>query len=120
MIAAIDGATDTIHFETYIWKSDRVGRRFKHALTRAAARGVDVYVVYDAFANLVVPRRFFHFDPRIHVLPHQPWTGLRGVVLRGPGLNHRKILVVDSQTAFVGGYNVGSSMRRTGATRTCA
>ncbi|WP_300080549.1 phospholipase D-like domain-containing protein [Propioniciclava sp.] len=108
MIAAIDGATRTIHFETYIWKGDRVGRRFKHALTRAAARGVDVYVVYDTFANLVVPRSFFRFDPRIHVLPHQPWTGLRGVVLRGPGLNHRKILVVDSETAFVGGYNIGS------------
>lgn len=108
MIEAIDAATDTVLFETYIWKADRVGRRFKDALTRAAARGVAVYAVYDVFANLVVPRSFFRFDPRLHVLPHQPWTGVRAVFRRVPGLNHRKVLVVDGRVAFVGGYNIGS------------
>ena len=29
MLAAIDGAVDRIYFETYIWKDDRVGRRFE-------------------------------------------------------------------------------------------
>ena len=109
MIAAIDAAEHTIFLETYIWKGDRVGQRFKRALTEAAARGVDVYVVYDVFANLVVQQSFFRFDPRIHVLRHRPWTGARGgLSFRSPGLNHRKILVVDGSTAFLGGYNIGS------------
>ena len=109
MIAAIDAAEHTIFLETYIWKGDRVGQRFKRALTEAAARGVEVHVVYDVFANLVVPQSFFRFDPRIHVLRHWPWTGARGPLsFRSPGLNHRKILVVDGETAFVGGYNLGS------------
>lgn len=109
MIAAIDAAEHTIFLETYIWKGDRVGKRFKAALTAAAARGVEVYVVYDVFANLVVPQSFFRFSPRIHVLRHQPWTGLRGPLsFRGPGLNHRKVLVTDGTTAFLGGYNIGS------------
>lgn len=109
MLAAIDAAEDTILLETYIWKGDRVGRQFKRALTEAVERGVDVYVCYDVFANLVVPQRFFQFDPRIHVLRHRPWTGARGApFVRAPGLNHRKILVVDGEVAFVGGYNIGT------------
>ena len=109
MIAAIDAAEHTVLLETYIWKGDRVGHRFKRALTAAVERGVEVYVVYDVFANLVVAPRFFRFDPRIHVLRHYPWTGVRGPILwRAPGLNHRKVLVVDGDTAFVGGYNIGS------------
>lgn len=109
MIDAIDAAEHTVFLETYIWKGDRVGKRFKAALTAAAARGVEVYVVYDVFANLVVQQSFFRFAPSIHVLRHQPWTGLRGPLsFRGPGLNHRKVLVTDGATAFLGGYNIGS------------
>jgi len=109
MLAAIDAAEDTILLETYIWKGDRVGRQFKRALTEAAERGVDVYVCYDVFANLVVPQHFFQFGPRVHVLRHRPWTGARGApFVRAPGLNHRKILVIDGQVGFVGGYNLGS------------
>ncbi len=64
MLAAIDAAQDRILFETYIIKGDAMGERFKQALIRAADRGVDVYVVYDAFANLVVRPSFLRF-PRI-------------------------------------------------------
>ena len=68
MIAAIDGAQRIIKFETYIWKSDPTGQRFMDAFNRAAARGVEVYVSYDGFGNLVVPPRFYRqLDPRIHV-----------------------------------------------------
>ena len=45
MLAAIDGARKVIHFETFIWKGDEVGEQFKAALGRAAARGVEVYVL---------------------------------------------------------------------------
>ncbi len=109
MLEAIENAQSTVLLETYIWKSDRVGQKFKAALTAAAERGVDVYVVYDVFANLVVKRSFFDFDPRIRVLRHRPWTAVRGdLVLRAPGLNHRKLLVVDGEVGFLGGYNIGS------------
>lgn len=109
MLDAIASARRTILLETYIWKGDRVGERFKRALTEAADRGVEVYLVYDVFANLVVPQPFFHFDRRIHVVRHLLWTGMRRPsMMRGPGLNHRKILVVDGEIGFVGGYNIGS------------
>src|SRR5215469_7134502 len=47
MLEAIDSATDSIYFETFIWKDDVVGREFKEHLARRADDGVAVYVVFD-------------------------------------------------------------------------
>ena len=109
MLAAIEGAQRQILFETYIWKADEVGERFKTALTEAAARGVEVYVIYDAFANIVVSPRFKTFSPDLKVLRYPVYTaGLRPFDIRRYGRDHRKILVVDDEVGFVGGYNIGT------------
>src|SRR5919109_3499646 len=39
MLAAIDGARETIFFETFIWKGDPLGQTFKQRLARKAAEG---------------------------------------------------------------------------------
>ena len=110
MIAAIDGAQHQILFETYIWKADEVGQRFKSALEAAAARGVEVYLIYDAFANLVVSPRFQRFPRSIKVLRYPVYpAGWRPFDLRRYGRDHRKILVVDEAIGFVGGYNIGEA-----------
>jgi cardiolipin synthase len=113
MLDAIAAARHHVFFETYIWKADDVGRRFRDALEAAAARGVAVYIVYDGFANLVVPRSFFRFDPRIHVLRF-PWVRPELLVspVRSSGRDHRKLLVVDDELGFVGGYNIGALYAR--------
>lgn len=110
MLAAIDAAQHYVLLESYIWKGDDIGERFKEALNRAAVRGVDVYVIYDEFANLVVPHRFKLFPQDINVLPFPVFSaGWRFLDLRRYGRDHRKILVVDDTIAFVGGYNIGSA-----------
>ena len=110
MLAAIDGAQRQTLFETYIWKGDEVGQRFKTALEQAAARGVEVYCIYDGFANLVVPPSFKRFPPGMKVLRYPVYAaGWRPFDLRRYGRDHRKILVVDESVGFVGGYNVGSA-----------
>jgi cardiolipin synthase len=110
MLASIDGAEQRILFETYIWKGDATGELFKQALSRAAGRGVEVYAVYDAFANLVVSPLFKRFGPRLKVLEYPLYNaGWRFFDLRRYGRDHRKILVVDDQVGFVGGYNVGAA-----------
>ncbi len=110
MLAAIDGAQRQILFETYIWKADDVGQRFKTALADAAARGVEVYCIYDSFANLVVSPRFKRFPDSMKVLPYPVYAaGLRPFDLRRYGRDHRKILVVDDSVGFVGGYNIGEA-----------
>jgi cardiolipin synthase len=110
MLAAIESAERQILFETYIWKGDATGERFKEALVAAADRGVDVYLIYDAFANLVVSPHFQHFPPHVKVLRYPVYAaGWRFFDLRRYGRDHRKLLVVDEKVGFVGGYNIGSA-----------
>lgn len=107
MLASIDSAQRSVYLETYIWKDDRVGQKFKDALIRAADRGVDVHVAMDWFGNLVVKQSFFTFPPNVHVFRHKPWSSMKGLG-RLPGLNHRKLMVVDGKEGFIGGYNIGA------------
>jgi cardiolipin synthase len=110
MVAAIEGAQRQVLFETYIWKGDAVGQRFKTALAEAADRGVEVYCIYDGFANLVVSPRFKRFPSSMKVLRYPVYAaGLRPLDLRRYGRDHRKILVVDETVGFVGGYNIGEA-----------
>lgn len=110
MLAAIAAADHQVLLESYIWKHDAVGERFKKALYDAAARGVEVYAIFDEFANLVVSPAFKRFRPPVRVLKYPVYSaGLRFFDLRRYGRDHRKILVVDDEVAFVGGYNIGAA-----------
>lgn len=109
MLEAIDEAQHFVYLASYIWKGDQVGQRFKDAVVRAAGRGVLVCVVYDGFANLVVPSAFKKFPRGVHVLGFPVIrSGIPLVDVRRTGRDHRKILVVDGTVGFVGGYNIGS------------
>src|SRR2546430_17237673 len=109
MLAAIEAAQECVYLETYIWKDDEVGQAFKEALARKAAQGVEVYVVFDSFGNLVVPHAFKVFPPAMPVLSYQAVRRPLDLLdLRRYALDHRKLLVVDGATSFIGGYNLGS------------
>ena len=110
MLAAIEGARERVLFESFIVKDDEVGQRFKAALIAAAERGVEVFVIYDVFANLVVKRAFFEFPPSVNVVRYPALKpGMLLLDVRKSGRDHRKLLVVDGEIGFVGGYNVGSA-----------
>ena len=109
MLAAIEGAERQVLLETYIWKADETGQRFKQAIIDAAERGVEVRVIYDSFANLVVRPGFKRFPAPVRVLAYPVYpAGWRFFDLRRYGRDHRKILVVDDTVGFVGGYNLGT------------
>ena len=109
MLQAIDAAQKNIYLETYIWKDDQIGQQFKQKLICKANQGVEVYVIFDSFANTVVPHEFKVFPENIHVLKYQsfnrPWYIFDP---RRYALDHRKILVVDDSIGFIGGFNLGS------------
>jgi cardiolipin synthase A/B len=110
MLRAIDAAQESIYLETFLWKGDAAGQAFKEHLIRKAKAGVAVYVVFDGFGNLVVRHEFKVFPDPVHALEyrpiHQPWQALDP---RRYALDHRKLLVVDGHTGFVGGYNLGGT-----------
>jgi cardiolipin synthase len=108
MIAAIEYAKESIYLESFLLKGDAVGKEFRKHLALKAAQGVDVYVLYDGFGNLVVSPRFKRFPKPVHA--HSYWSIRRPWHLLDPRrytVDHRKLLIVDGHIAFIGGYNIG-------------
>ncbi|HEY6873015.1 MAG TPA: cardiolipin synthase [Geobacteraceae bacterium] len=113
MLAAIDGASHSVHLSTYIFDGDAAGRRFTDALKSAADRGVEVRVIIDSLGEKYsrpTARRLLK-DSRVRVGRFLPLSREVYVNLR----NHRKILVVDGCRAFTGGMNIGGRHLAQGA-----
>jgi cardiolipin synthase len=110
MLQAIRSAVRQVLLEMYWFDSDRVGKRFARALAEAAARGVQVAVIYDALGSVTADGAMFESMRRagIHVLefnPIAPWKRrfrLSGLTRR----DHRKLLIVDGRRGFTGGINI--------------
>ena len=113
MLELIGAARSRVSFENFIFAGDGTGRRFAEALTAAAARGVDVRVLYDPIGTLMVRGgsiarvlrtsgvRLRSFRP---LSPYAPWSWTR-VRHR----DHRKSLCVDGEVAVVGGLCISDN-----------
>lgn len=111
MLAAIMAAQDHIHMETYILEDDEVGERFAQALIDKQQQGVQVRLIRDSVGTLGTAEAFFQrmVDSGIQVLEFNP---INPVDVRKDWLlnqrDHRKLLIVDGRTAFLGGINISS------------
>ena len=118
--AALDRAMHEIYLETYIFEDDSTGRRIAEALRRAALRGVKTHLLIDGFGSLGLPKTMVDGLEATGVLvlkfrpKTSPWTLRRRRLRR----LHRKIVVVDRTTAFVGGINIIDNMDIHGQTST--
>jgi cardiolipin synthase len=109
MLADIDAATETIYLESFILKGDAFGRELRKHLEIKAAQGIAVYVIFDAFANLLVRPSFKRFPKSIHLLRYHGVRKLWHVVdPRRYVVDHRKLLVIDGAIGFTGGFNLGT------------
>jgi cardiolipin synthase len=107
MLEAISGARRFILLETYLFSDDFVGLRFARALAAKAREGVDVRILYDSLGSKATPRDFFGWM-RSQGIRAQAFHPIRPFLngLRFRNRNHRKVLMVDGRTAFVGGLNL--------------
>jgi len=111
MMQSILAARDHINMETYILDDDVVGQRFAQALIDKQQQGVQVNLIHDSFGTIGTPASFFQqlTDSGIQVLEFNPVNPL--LTRKDWTLNqrdHRKLLIVDGSTAFLGGINISS------------
>jgi cardiolipin synthase len=111
MFAAIGNAKDHINMETFIIEDDEIGRRFIELLTTKQKSGVQVNLIYDSVGSISTPKEFFKplIESGGNVLefnPINPLTARKGWQFNRR--DHRKLLIVDGQVAFVGGINISS------------
>ncbi|PTR06757.1 cardiolipin synthase [Nitrosospira sp. Nsp5] len=110
MFSAIQGAKNHINMETYSIEDDEIGHRFAAALIERQRKGVQVNFIYDSVGSGDTPKEFFKsmMDSGINVLEFNPINPLTLRKKWEVGRDHRKLLVVDGQVAFVGGVNISS------------
>ena len=103
---AIEQAKHHIHLEYYIVEDDKIGNYLRELLIRKAQEGVEVRFIYDDVGSWKLNRKFLRSmtDAGIKV---DCFMRVRYPMLTSKVnyRNHRKILVVDGTTAFVGGLN---------------
>lgn len=106
MLEAIGRARGRVLLESYLFESGTVGDRFITALRDCAGRGVAVYLLLDHFGALDLSsadRRRLQ-DAGVHITYYNP---LRyGRFKQNLFRNHRKLLAVDNEVAFVGGMGI--------------
>lgn len=111
MSEAIQAAEDHINMETYILDDDEVGQRFARELIAKQQQGVQVNLIRDSVGTRGTPTAFFRqlSDSGVEVLEFNPVnpmaTGKEWLLNQR---NHRKLLIVDGRTAFLGGINISS------------
>lgn len=108
IFAAIDAAQHYVLVQFYIIRNDALGRALRERLIAAAARGVEVRVMTDAVGSFGLPGRYFRKLRAAGV------EVARRKRRRAPAFrfqinfrNHRKVVIVDGETGFTGGLNVG-------------
>ncbi|MHB8453619.1 MAG: phospholipase D-like domain-containing protein [Acidiferrobacterales bacterium] len=106
MIQEIDGAQRFVLLEIYLFESGAVANRFIASLSAAARRGVEVRMMLDDFGARGLNRsdRARLEDSGVHLAFYNPlYIGKR---LKNLARDHRKLLVIDGTTAFVGGAGI--------------
>jgi cardiolipin synthase len=99
----IESATRSIRLETYILREEGPATWLCTALLRARARGVEVFMLIDAFGSEYVQEQFLRplHDAGIQLRIFNPKR-----LLRLSFRNHRKLLTVDDEHAVLGGFNI--------------
>ncbi len=107
VIAALKAAQDHIHIEYYIYEDDEIGNEITDILIRKAKEGITVRFIYDDFGSLAIRKKMVAKMKAagIEVFPFYKITFI-ALANRMNYRNHRKIIVIDGKTAFVGGINV--------------
>ena len=108
LVRAIDASRFEVRFETYIFNMDASGEAVADALVRAAGRKVAVTLMMDGAGTPSLPLKWSaQFDAagvKWHIF--SPLGRIGWFIPSRWRRLHRKLCVVDGQTAFCGGINV--------------
>jgi len=113
MLEAIGQAQRSVRLETFIFHAGEVGDSFRDALLAAQKRGVRVRVMCDALGSIKLLTSYW--DDLVAAGGEFRWFNPlhpNRLIYR----DHRKILVIDEEVAFIGGFNIGTEYCGDGVT----
>jgi cardiolipin synthase A/B len=108
LFAGIESAERYLLVQFYIVRDDDIGTEFQRRLIEKAREGVAVYFLYDEIGSYALSSDYVEDLEAAGVNVHRFHS------TRGPGnrfqlnfRNHRKVMVADGTTAWLGGFNIG-------------
>jgi len=108
LIEELNKAEKFILMQYYILRTDKIGKQVLSILKEKAEAGLDVYLIYDAFGGVFLNKKFMRSlkESGVKVVVNDPvYFGFFNTRLNFR--NHRKVIVIDGETGFVGGINLG-------------
>jgi len=109
LIHALKEAKDHIHLEYYIYEDDEIGKLIQSVLVQKANDGVIVRFIYDDYGSRSI-RKTLVPEMQSKGINAFPFFKIRFITFanRLNYRNHRKIIVIDGKTAFIGGINISN------------
>ena len=108
MLSRIAAATRSILLDSYIIRSDATGKEFAGLLAERARAGVRVRILADWFGSMSTRASYWRAlraaGASVRLFNPPRLLHLRGNLTR----DHRKLLVVDGETALTGGHCIGN------------
>ncbi|MEM8521355.1 cardiolipin synthase [Flavobacterium sp. PL12] len=112
LLIALENAKSHIHFEYYIYESDVTGNQIADLLIKKSNEGLEVRFMYDDFGSHGLGKEFIE---KLNAAGVQtaPFYKIKWYALanRINYRNHRKIIIIDGLTGFVGGINMSDKYR---------
>ena len=104
----MEQAEKFIHIQYYIIRSDELWKPIEELLKRKVQEGVEVRILYDSMGCRKMKRSDWKRIRAAGIQVGEFFPAILGnLQLRINYRNHRKIVVIDGRTAFVGGFNIG-------------
>ena len=104
----IRNAKEFVHIQYYIIRNDELWQAFEELLVEKVRQGVEVRLLYDSMGSRTMKKSDWKRLREAGIQVGEFFPALFGrLQLRINYRNHRKIVIVDGKTAFVGGFNVG-------------
>lgn len=108
---AMELAQEYLLIQFYIWRDDELGQEVKQLLLEKCMQGVRVYCLADSVGSLGLSSSYVQelqaAGAKFSFFGSQGFIGRYSINFR----NHRKAVIADGHTAFVGGHNIGEEYR---------
>lgn len=105
MLETIKQAENYIFLQMYIFRTDKIGKVFADVLISKARQGVKVYVLYERL-GIRMSKKILR-EMKASGVCLGEFSPIKFNKLQVNFRNHRKLLLVDGQTGFFGGINIG-------------
>ena len=107
LIEDMKNAKDFIHMQYYIIRPDEVFEEIEEVLERKVKEGVEVRILYDGMGSRMKEADWKRVREKGIMTAEFFPAFLKKFQLRPNYRNHRKIVVIDNEVGYVGGFNVG-------------